>query len=200
MRNMLNRFSNLSCYEEFVIKRDLFGYSTKEFLDICNNVVHYKDHYYLWTDDGLLHVFNENGNKIEYFGKILYEDIIPKLIKTCVIPNSVTEIGEYAFINCTSLKSITIPNSVTKIGMVAFSGCKSLESITIPDNVTEIGKYAFDDCTSLKSIIIPNGVTEIRWRTFAYCISLESITIPNSVTKIDDAFYNCSSLKSIIRT
>lgn len=39
------------------------------------------------------------------------------------IPDSVTEIGEYTFFDCTSLTSVTIPNSVTKIGMNAFDNC-----------------------------------------------------------------------------
>ena len=62
----------LTCYEEFIIRRDISGYNIKEFLDICNDVIHYENHYYLWTDDGLLNVFDENGNKkktkiISYF-------------------------------------------------------------------------------------------------------------------------------------
>ena len=42
---------------------------------------------------------------------------------TYSIPNSVTEIGDMAFVNCTSLTSITIPDSVTLIGLNAFFGC-----------------------------------------------------------------------------
>ena len=40
-------------------------------------------------------------------------------------------------------KSFVIPDSVTSIGEDAFLGCESLESITIPDSVTSIGEYAF---------------------------------------------------------
>ena len=48
-----------------------------------------------------------------------------------------------AFRGCTNLTSINIPNSVTNIGQWAFTYCKNLKNITIPDSVTEIGKYAF---------------------------------------------------------
>ena len=45
---------------------------------------------------------------------------------TTIIPNSVGDIGDNAFNNCTSLTSITIPDSVTSIGENAFGYCKSL--------------------------------------------------------------------------
>lgn len=60
-------------------------------------------------------------------------------IKTIVIENGVTSIGDLAFIYCTSLESINIPGSVISINMSAFRSCTSLESITIPASVTSIG-------------------------------------------------------------
>ena len=65
------------------------------------------------------------------------------------IPNSVTNIGSYAFSDCYNLTSVTIPNSVTSIGGYAFSGCDNLTSITIPNSVTSIGIYAFRNCDNL---------------------------------------------------
>ena len=132
-----------------------------------------------------------------------------------VIPDGVTEIGEKAFLDCTSLESVTIPDSVTKIGDCAFSYCTSLASVNIPSSVTEIGDYAFEECTSLesvtigskayvsfhgctslKSVIILDGVTEIRI-AFSDCASLESITIPSSVKKIGVGFNNCENFKTV---
>ena len=48
------------------------------------------------------------------------------------IPDTVTEIGERAFIACTSLKAISFPNSVRKINNYAFSGCTGLTSSLLP--------------------------------------------------------------------
>ena len=90
------------------------------------------------------------------------------LIKGCqntIIPNSVTSIGEYAFLCCFSLTSIPIPNSVTSIGDWAFRGCSALKSITIPNSVTEIGYGAFLGCDSLTSVTVPSH-TEIGEDTF----------------------------------
>ena len=61
-----------------------------------------------------------------------------------VIPDSVTEIGEYAFLSCSSLSSITIPDSVTKIERCAFCGCESLKEISIPKDC-EVDERAFDN-------------------------------------------------------
>lgn len=57
----------------------------------------------------------------------------------------VTSIGEDAFNSneCVSLKSVVIPNSVTFIGDHAFYGCYQIENLVVPDGVTEIGVLAF---------------------------------------------------------
>ncbi len=115
-----------------------------------------------------------------------------------IIPDEITEIGSYAFYNCSSLTSITIPASVTSIGYSAFYKCTGLTSITIPDSVTSIGSSAFAYCTGLTAITIPDSVTSIDSRAFSYCTGLTSITIPASVTSIGDyAFQRCSSLTNI---
>ncbi len=119
-------------------------------------------------------------------------------VKKINIPNSVTSIGECAFYWCDSIISITIPDSVTSIGDSAFDCCSSLTNIIIPNSVTSIGNHAFIDCTGLTSITIPESVTSIGNHAFRRCSSLTSITIPNSVTSIGNyAFYDCSSLTNI---
>ena len=119
-------------------------------------------------------------------------------LTSVTIPDSVTSIGEYAFYNCTSLTSVTIPNSVTSIGEYTFYNCTSLTSVAIPDSVTSIGEYAFSHCTSLTSVTIPDSVTSIGRYAFYYCTSLTSVTIPDSVTSIGEyAFYDCTSLTSV---
>jgi hypothetical protein len=117
---------------------------------------------------------------------------------TYVIPNGVTNIAAYAFINCASLTDVTIPSGVTSIGSVAFAVCISLTSLTIPDSVTSIGGGAFEYCTRLTSVTIGNGVTSIGISAFNECTSLNSVKIPNSVTNImDRAFEDCTSLNSV---
>ena len=98
-------------------------------------------------------------------------------IKTVVIHEGVTSIGNWAFQDCSSLTSITIPNGVTSIGSSAFSGCSSLTSITIPDSVTSIESSAFYRCSSLTSITIPDSVTSMESSAFSRCSSLTGIYV-----------------------
>ena len=102
-------------------------------------------------------------------------------IKTVVIGNGVTSIGDSAFSECSSLASITIPDSVTIIGGSAFFSCESLTSITIPNSVTSIGEWAFSYCSDLTSITIPDSVTSIGEKAFYGCSSLEKVTVADLV-------------------
>ena len=117
---------------------------------------------------------------------------------TVTILSNVTSIPAYAFAGCSELTNVTIPNRVTSIGNCAFYNCRGLTGITIPDTVTSIGMSAFDGCKGLTSITIPDSVTSIGWGAFSNCSSLESITIPGGVTSIGDyAVYECRNLTNV---
>lgn len=117
------------------------------------------------------------------------------------IPDNVTEIGYYAFLECSFLTSISIPNSVLTIGVCAFSGCNGLTTIIIPQSVIIIEKYAFSFSHNLKSVIFEDdsSLEIIGEYAFYGCISLPAIIIPNSVTSIGESGFNsCANLESII--
>lgn len=119
-------------------------------------------------------------------------------ITSIIIEDGVTNIGNYAFYNCSSLTEITISDSVTSIGNRAFSYCTDLTNITGANEVTSIGEYAFLSCTSLKSIDIPNSVTSTGYSAFYNCTGLTNVTIPDSVTSISaQTFAECTGLTSV---
>ncbi len=120
-------------------------------------------------------------------------------LKTITIPNTVTLIGEYALAECTGLTSINLPNNLIEIGDNAFDSCSGLKNITIPNTVVEIGSYAFSGCAGLKSIVVPNSVTTIGRGAFSKCSGLTSVTLSNKISVIDELLFNkCTSLKSLI--
>ena len=140
----------------------------------------------------------------EYTGSVT----IPSSVTYSGATYSVTSIGDYAFLDCSSLTSVTIPNSVTSIGSSAFSGCSGLTSITIPNSVTSIGDFAFYDCDGLTSIVVEEGNPKydsrdncnaiVETSTNTLILGCKNSTIPNSVTSIgNSAFYHCKLLTSI---
>ncbi len=121
---------------------------------------------------------------------------IPNLTSV-TIPNSVTSIGQYAFANC-GMAELVIPDSVTSIGKGAFTYCRSLTRITLSKSIKAIADGTFSSCGSLSGITIPNSVTTIGFNAFGFCYSLSEITIPESVKTIENsAFQGCNGLRSV---
>lgn len=119
-------------------------------------------------------------------------------LKEIILPQSLTEIGEYAF-NKTALASITLPQSIDKVGNGWFSDCKYLETVNFDGKIKEIGESAFSGCISLKSFEIPSSVVSIGNFAFLGCTSLKNIEIPSSVVSIGNfAFRGCSALSEVL--
>ena len=128
-----------------------------------------------------------------------------KLIAGCsttIIPESVTSIGECAFLDHSNLISIKIPKNVISIELHAFSRCKNLTSIIVAEGNTiydsRYGCNAIIETNSNKLIvgcsktIIPESVTSIGRDAFMGCSNLVSINIPKNVTSIGIyAFSGC---------
>lgn len=60
----------------------------------------------------------------------------------------ITEIMDNGFENCAA-RRISIPETITNIGNFAFAYCYNLESIVIPSSVMHIGNNAFQDCNNM---------------------------------------------------
>jgi hypothetical protein len=127
-----------------------------------------------------------------------------------MIPNSVTCIGDAAFVYCRNLTSVTIPSSVASIQSSAFFGCDGLTGVTIPSSVTSIGDEVFSDCFGLTAITV--DVFNPAYSSHAGVLFDKSqttlieypggnagdYTIPSSVTSIHKmAFADCYLLSGI---
>ena len=114
-----------------------------------------------------------------------------------VVPESVIEIADSAFINCTNLTAVKFPTTLERIGKYAFQLCENLKSIDIPDSVTEIGQHAFWMCHSLSKVRLSANLSKIESNAFSET-AIEEIEIPNSVKLIEDqAFGDCYYLQDV---
>ena len=137
-----------------------------------------------------------------------------------IIPDTVTELGQRVFKNCTALKSVVLPDHLTSLGDETFAGCTSLTEIDLPDSleriswdgfsesglthielpnsVTEIGARAFQDCKALESVVLSENLTRIRDTAFSGCEKLASIELPSSLEKIETSAFSGTSLVSVV--
>ena len=166
--------------------------------------------YSLDTETGVLTI-SGTGKMKDYSGEDspFYQN---SNIKSVIIENGVTSIGNLAFSSCNSLIEVSLPSSIISLGVSAFSGCENLMSISIPANVADIQSIAFAGCKKLTSIEVDsnnenyssiNGVLFDKNITELVCYPAgkndASYTVPNTVKSFAyGSFYDCKNLTSVI--
>ena len=116
-----------------------------------------------------------------------------------IVPDTVTEIPNFAFTWCSTLESVTVGEQVTRIGSSAFGYCTALQTVTFNGTVEEIGDFAFSGCTALTTVTLPDTVKRIGDYSFRQCSSLRVLHIGNGVESIGEGtFMNCTSLAQIL--
>ncbi|HWD20725.1 MAG TPA: leucine-rich repeat domain-containing protein [Verrucomicrobiae bacterium] len=109
----------------------------------------------------------------------------------------VATIGNFAFYMCVNLPGVTLPDTVTNLGASAFADCIRLSSLVLPDSILTMGKAAFEDC-QITTVATPSGLVSIGAQTFYACSSLTNITVSTAVTNLGaQAFGACAALKSV---
>lgn len=142
-------------------------------------------------------IYIDSGYTLRFNGEI---------VKEITVPASVSEIGNYQFYGCNSIKKVIISEGVTTIGERAIL---NIEEIEIPRSVTEIKQNTFGD--KLKKI---NYLGDIEgWLNINYGSknyssnrelyingeSLDELVIPASVTEVrEDAFRGVTNINSVV--
>ena len=95
--------------------------------------------------------FNDMYSNPLYYAHNLY--LNGEAVKEIILPETVTEIKDYAFYNCSGLTKITISESVTSIGNNAFTGCSNLVIETESNYV-----YEYANLHGITVIMINNWI------------------------------------------
>ena len=114
-----------------------------------------------------------------------------------VIPESVVEIGDYAFYECKDI-SIEVRGALTKIGEFAFAECNLLKKVSFGEGLEQVPFGAFSGCSSLSEVRLPQSLKILCENAFEECASLTSVMMHSTTTSIEDAAFRfCNKLAAI---
>ena len=112
---------------------------------------------------------------------------------------SATIIPGHTFRERTGITSF-VGNNATQVGTYAFYNCSALETVKLPSGATLSGTYMFQGCSSLKGIAFPSITSDIMGHAFVGCTALEYIDFGSGFGRINasDALQNCSQLTMLV--
>lgn len=126
---------------------------------------------YLTVKDGIVY----NKEETEMLTKVpcaLEKD-------TLVLPDTIKEIPEGAFMSNKTVKKVVFGKNITSIGNGAFA-YSNIENVQMNDNVTVLDEYAFYYCTKLANVDLSKSLTKIDgYETFKYTAALKHINLKN---------------------
>ena len=112
--------------------------------------------------------------------------------------SALRSVGQSAFKECSALTTCVLPNTVTYIGGYAFHGCTVLSNFRFPTGLQEFGTlpdgtaYTFTDCNGLTSLDMSalTHITVIPPCTFYQCYNVVNVSFPPNLETIGaQAFY-----------
>lgn len=157
--------------------------------------------------------------------------VIPHFVVYNCEEYMVIGIGENAFRECKKLKTVLVHQYLSFIGEEAFAHCSALRSFALLDEDEEdraesyyqqyydqyeaycdgykskaihsytggyIGASAFDECTALETVQFPERIYTLKYGAFWGCSALKSIDLPEALVLIEaDVFWACAALESV---
>ena len=111
-------------------------------------------------------------------------------ITEVICPESLREIGNYAFKGCINLQKIEFNEGLDSIGVGAFEDNKAIERVVFPNSLEKIGNKAFKGCMNLYEIDLNEYLVAIGYDAFKGT-DLSEVYIPFLVYKIGETAFNC---------
>lgn len=212
---------------DIILLKGIFRLALIGALDLALGTSYIYDIYYFYNNT--LRVSNKNfeGRVIRTIDKIELIKLLNKENNKIVIPNKIdnyqvvhlkkrlcqnaqakhlkigkylTNITEFAFLNCHNLKKIVIPSNIKIIEQKAFSNCESLKIIKMKEGVLQINKNAFSNCSSLKKVYLPKSIVKIESNAFPKNKNIKFITPRNTYCyQHIKKYYHAPTLKIFYR-
>lgn len=136
---------------------------------------------------------DDNSTLAYTFG---YEQNIPAKLREVEIVNA-EKIAEKAFYGCGRITDIKLPDTVTEIGAYAFADCRRLRAFDL-SGVKTIMEHAFENCSdsNFREIDL-HAAVEVFDYAFYGCSHLTTVNL-NQIKQIGAyAFYGCSLLRTV---
>ena len=145
------------------------------------------------------------GTEVKKLGERAFSEA--KELTKVILPDSVTEIGAYAFTPAdgedgsakfsSKLEEVVLPSGLSSLGKGAFQNT-AVKAVDVPAALAEVGTKAFNNCVGLKSVSMKKGTKKIGESAFDKCSGLTSLTLPEGLQEIGNfAFRNCTSLPDL---
>ncbi len=106
------------------------------------------------------------------------------------LANGILKIPPYAFNNCSSITDLYIPDTVSEMGEYAFAGCTKLARIHLPSDIKKISKGLFKNCSSLTKCYLSDNIEEIEDEAFMGCTALRKPWIPKGIKRIGETAFS----------
>lgn len=133
------------------------------------------------------------------------ELVIPASVEHEGVTYSVVAISDRAFSGCKEITSINLPSTVTEIGAYAFYQCSGINGeVVLNEEITRVGRSAFYGCSGITALrfnaIKCESLGGTRSGTaFGNCRSLTEVTFGPEVTRIPEyAFVGMDALKGTL--
>lgn len=121
--------------------------------------------------------------------------------KKVVIPEGITHIDDYVFVDNEQIEEVVLPDSLVYIGIESFCGCENLKTVHFGNSLKTIGESAFSGCDNLYEVKLPGSIMDIGDCAFSGCDLLMHVEITEGDEDMweigDFAFSHGKSLKSI---
>lgn len=158
--------------------------------------------------DLLYTIISDNPPQVSVYGHVNGDNAqgeldIPSTVTCEDVTYTVTEIGKWAFKNCSGLTGFGIPSTIDTIQEGAFYGCSGFTgTLDLSFSTAVLKKDVFRECSGFTELILPLFITEIPEGAFCGCSGLTGTLVLSESESLEiigeGAFARCSGFTGLV--